>query len=276
MPTLGEIRMQLSKTQPGLDQDVLDAWILEGLQFILGELNWQRLDVKTSVVIPAEYNAGTVALTQGSDVVTGSGTAFTEAMSGRLFRVLDESDAYYQFTQVSATEGTLDRPYEGDTATGLSYRINQNVFQAGADCRGIHSVDGLIRKAPSDLPPARLHYGPPRVWTPYMDSLTAPPVMQFEVYPIPIEAGLLAVSYTLDAVPSSVDASASILPFVFAGAVKAYVQDMVDKDKLLSGTMVQIAQMRKQEAASIPPLALRPGVTADHRVGRPHQRRWYR
>lgn len=152
MPTLGEIRMQLSKTQPGLDQDVLDAWILEGLQFILGELNWQRLDVKTSVVIPAEYNAGTVALTQGSDVVTGSGTAFTEAMSGRLFRVLDESDAYYQFTQVSATEGTLDRPYEGDTATGLSYRINQNVFQAGADCRGIHSVDGLIRKAPSDLP----------------------------------------------------------------------------------------------------------------------------
>jgi uncharacterized protein len=69
------------------------------------------------------YSTGTLTLTNGSKAVTGVGTTFTSAMTGQALRV-DTRREFYQFTQAGATTGTLDRPYEGPTGSGLTYSIS--------------------------------------------------------------------------------------------------------------------------------------------------------
>lgn len=275
MATFGDIRFQLSKVHPGVDHDLLDAWILEGYQHILAELDWQRLDAKTSIAIPAEHNTGTVAVTAGSSSITGTGTTWTAQMTGRMFRVTTDEE-YYQFTYVSATAGTLDRVYGGETAAEAAYRINQNVYALPGDARAVQGVDGLELRGRSQLSPWRTDYGTPIQWAPYMDSFTDPPLLQIEVYPVPTEAGLLAVSYTMDAAPASLDTSVSLLPWASPAAIKEYVGAQValriDKNIALhqasmGALAVHIGQMRKVEAESRQPMSLKPPV-AYHRLGR--------
>jgi len=68
------------------------------------------------------YNTGTVAVTKGSATITGSSTVWTAQMNGLPFRVIGNS-AEYIFTYISATSGTLDRIYEGTTASADTYQI---------------------------------------------------------------------------------------------------------------------------------------------------------
>lgn len=275
MATFGEIRFQLSKIHPGVDHDSLDALILEGYQHVLAELDWQRLDTKTSIPIPVEYNAGTVAVTNGSASVVGTGTTWTTAMTGRVFRVLTDG-AWYQFTFNSTTTATLDRPYEGTTATGAAYRINQNVFKLPSDCRGVLSVDGLASAVREEIPAARSDYGTPSRWVSYMDAYTDPPVMQIEVYPLPVASGLLAVSFTAESLPATLDVATGVLPWLHPAAIKAYVSAqvalLIEKNVALhqagmGALAVHIAQMRKKETQGLQQQQLRPPV-AHHRLAR--------
>lgn len=274
MATLGEIRFQLSKTHPGVDHDLLDAWILDGYQHILAELDWQRLDAKASMAIPAEYNTGTVAVTAGSPTITGTGTTWATEMTGRLFRLTTDGP-YYQFTWNSTTTATLDRPYEGTTATGAAYRINQNVFRLPGDCRFVQGVDGLT-KAGEVLPKNRTDYGAPVLWMPAMDSYTDPPLVQIEVYPVPVVASSLVVAYTFEDAAATLDTTVSVLPWAQPAAIKAYVSAQaalsIDKNIALhQACMGQlaafIAQMRKVECQGRPAMDLRPPV-AHHRLNR--------
>jgi hypothetical protein len=276
MPTFGEIRFQLSKMYPAVDHDLLDGWILDGYQHVLGELDWTRLDTRVSVAIPAEYNAGTVAVTNGSASVTGTGTAWATEMTGRLFRVLTGSE-YYQFTVNSTTAATLDRPYEGETATGAGYRLAQNVFRLPPDARNVQAVDGLTVKTAADLPAKRTEHGQPVYWVPSMDSYTDPPCLQIEVYPVPVEAGSLAVSFTSEATPPTLETATTLLPWVYPAAIKAYVGAQValsiEKNVALhtasmNALGVHVNQMRKVEADARQPIALRPPVAAHRQEGR--------
>jgi hypothetical protein len=224
-----------------------------------------------------------VAVTKGSASVVGTGTTFATEMTGRLFRVLTGSE-YYQFTFNSTTTATLDRAYEGETATGAGYRINRNVFRLPADARGVQAVEGLTAKTASDLPPNRTEYGEPVYWVPAMDSYTDPPCMQIEVYPIPVEAGLLPVSFTSEQTPATLETATTLLPWVYPAAVKAYVGAQValhiEKNVALhtasmSALAVHISQMRKVEAQGLQPIALH-GPRVPHRSMRGTSRRFGR
>lgn len=69
------------------------------------------------------YRAGTVALTNGSTTVTGSGTAFiANAQIGEAFRGPDGRE--YEIADIpSNTQLTLAEPYLGSTASGQGYAI---------------------------------------------------------------------------------------------------------------------------------------------------------
>jgi len=78
----------------------------------------------------ADYTTGSVTMTQGSQTVTGSGTAFTSAMINRMFIVTDTTNGGqgfgYRITGVtSGTELTIETGYEGDTQASLTYKIGQ-------------------------------------------------------------------------------------------------------------------------------------------------------
>ena len=69
------------------------------------------------------YKTGTVAVTNGSVTVTGTGTAFVGAVvAGHSFIGPDER-TYEISAVVSATQITLARPYLGATASGQAYAI---------------------------------------------------------------------------------------------------------------------------------------------------------
>lgn len=65
-----------------------------------------------------DYTTGTASVTAGSPIVTGTGTAFTERMIGRAFR-LDDDGQYYKIGEyVSPTSVILDNNYAGISDSG--------------------------------------------------------------------------------------------------------------------------------------------------------------
>src|SRR3990172_8330394 len=125
--TFGELRLNLSQRFPAVHLTVLTSLINERYRRLARMLPWQDWTLQSVLQTAAVYETGTVALTKGLNTVTGTGTTFTSSMGGRGFRVPGQN-AFYQFTYVSATSGTLDRVYEGETAAAAAYRIFQNVY----------------------------------------------------------------------------------------------------------------------------------------------------
>ncbi len=70
-----------------------------------------------------DYTTGTIAVTNGSNAVVGSGTTFTSGMVGKMVRVGSENTFYKVSAFTDATHITLSSNYTGTTASGLSYII---------------------------------------------------------------------------------------------------------------------------------------------------------
>jgi len=78
-----------------------------------------------------EYTTGTVSVTNGSKVVTGSGTDFSSNVSaGDYFRIdgdgTGSASVWYKIDSVdSATQITLETAYAGTTQSGVEYTISE-------------------------------------------------------------------------------------------------------------------------------------------------------
>jgi len=72
----------------------------------------------------AQYRTGTVSVTNGSPVVTGSGTAWlTNVSIGDAFKLESENVVYSIASVDSDTQITLSTNYVGVTDSGLTYQI---------------------------------------------------------------------------------------------------------------------------------------------------------
>lgn len=69
------------------------------------------------------YNTGTIAVTNGSTALTGTGTAFTSYMEGMEIKVNEFTEPYVIRSVNSATSITIDREYQGETGSGKGYKI---------------------------------------------------------------------------------------------------------------------------------------------------------
>ena len=223
---------------------------------------------------PVEYATGTLTATAGSAAIVGAGTVWTAAMTGRIIRIAEGSE-YYQFTRVSDTTGTLDRVFEGETATLQTYQINQNVFQVRVDARILNGVTfqyggrQLVKKSLGELNeivPGRTAYGEPLYWAPYMDAYTNPPVPQVELYPIPDKVWTFVVQFTADAAAANAATpSATVLPWLRPAAliagVSADIYTHTEKynasDRQEKRFQTLVAQMVGTEAAARPPAQVR-------------------
>lgn len=138
----GQLRMAIIKAHPGVDLDLIDFYISNRYaDIILNGLSWKRLETQSVIQVPPSYNVGSLTATQGSPNVVGLGTTWTSQMNGLLIRINNQTE-YYQFTQASATTGTLDRPYEGSTlsiltssvgAGGAGYLVGDQVWVIGGN-----------------------------------------------------------------------------------------------------------------------------------------------
>ncbi len=145
--TWGQIRLSLSVSAPGFSTDLIDEYIANRYGQILDHYPWKGLEVETLFESVAAYSTGTVSLTQGVNTVTGTGTTFTPAMTGMMFRAMADA-AEYTFTFVSATAGTLDRVYEGCTNAAASFWIYQDEYELPADCKDVLSIQNPVTGRP--------------------------------------------------------------------------------------------------------------------------------
>ncbi len=298
----GQLRLQCTQQNPGIAVEKLDGWIQDRYTEILDRIEWKRTEGESTIQVPASYQTGTVSLTLGSNVVTGAGTTFTAAMTGRMIRVGDMSE-FYQFTFVSTTAGTLDRTWEHPDTADSAYRIDQAVFLLPADCRilkgarGLHDWElPLERVTPDELnrrAGQRRTYGTPQMYAPSFDNFSDPPIMQVEFYPIPespnTDSEVLSYVVTYDFDASTIDpdqTSVSLLPWVRPAALKAGVKAsrLLDENNFAAAKSMQdemdrlVAIMARVNTAQIgpEPIRLAPQYGRRTTVGSnwPVNRRW--
>jgi hypothetical protein len=209
--TYGDLKFRLLKAYPGLDLDLLEGWAGDVYAELLGALSWSRLEVEGILQTTAQYVAGTVSVVQGSRIVTLTGGTWTAAMNGLGFR-MSPGVEYYEFTFVNAGEGSLDRPYEEATNALGTYSIFQNVYPLPANCRllsddAFNSKLGPMKRFGhrqlQALAPWSNVSGVPIAWASYMDNGSTPPLMQIELFPVPLISVGLPFTYTADADPLS-------------------------------------------------------------------------
>jgi hypothetical protein len=139
MSTWGQLRLILQQSAGSLSPDLIDGFLNTRYGDVLDRWPWKGLEVETSIETTAAYNTGTANVTNGSNAITGTGTAWTSAMTGMSFRVSTDN-AVYLFTYVSATSATLDRVYEDDTNATASYWIFEDEYVLPAPTKTLLSV----------------------------------------------------------------------------------------------------------------------------------------
>lgn len=107
---------------------------------------WPERKRLAFLTMVAPYTTGTVTLTNGSTAVTGSGTTWTTAMSGRKI-ALAYDGAWYTFTRTGDTTGTLDREYQGETVADSAYVIYQDVYSLASGAESLLTREMVAHKA---------------------------------------------------------------------------------------------------------------------------------
>lgn len=236
--TFGQLKFRLTKAFPGVDADLVEGWITDCYQEILGLLPWSRLNVQAILMTTPPYSTGKVNVTNGSQAIALTGGAWTAGMSGLVFRVAGDAEEY-QFTYAGATTATLDRPYVGATATAAAYAIYQSVYPLPANCRFLDDEAfasfelGPLKKLPIEEGQKMFGTGPgyppyadgnvpflgtPRIWWPYMDDGSTPPNMQVRLFPIPDQVYGIPYTYLAEAASPS-GTSFTLLPWIQPAAL---------------------------------------------------------
>lgn len=93
--------------------------------------NRNLVDGRINLIAP--YSTGTVSVTNDSNTVTGSATVFADAHVGGKFLVSGDAVDYIVASVDSTTQITLDKAYQGTTASGSSYEIIFDSYDLPSD-----------------------------------------------------------------------------------------------------------------------------------------------
>jgi len=86
------------------------------------------------------YDTGSVEVAQGSRAVTGTGTTWEAKMLGWRFAPQGGETEIYDIATTAASAFTLDRPYEGESDSGLEYRVWDPYITAPSDLHAWQSI----------------------------------------------------------------------------------------------------------------------------------------
>lgn len=103
-------------------RDVI-KWLNFGASMLGKTYIWPWLQKDLILETIPEYTDGTVAVTEGSTTVTGTGTTWTPDMEGRLFKALNFEEPYRIERVASSTSLTLKHPFNNVDGTALGYTV---------------------------------------------------------------------------------------------------------------------------------------------------------
>ena len=134
------VLLRVPAAGPDLSQDL----IRDAFNQLAERRQWTWLMKTNSFYGPVYTALGTVSVTDGSAIVTGAGTSFTQNMIGKQIRIgaaAGSSYPTYTVIQVPSTLSVvLDRPWSGASLVSQSYTIFQCYFQVPADFQSFYSV----------------------------------------------------------------------------------------------------------------------------------------
>jgi len=220
MSTWGQLRFLLQTGAPGVSVDLIDGHLNARYEQVLGAHDWMGLKAHATLQTTAAYQstADTVSLVVGSDAVAGAGTAWTGGITGLQFYVPGDT-VIYTATYVTATNLTLDRPYEGvgwqpagTAVNAVAYVLMQNVYELPADCSAVVSILDPVTGLPLDpfskdqldaCAGTRAMVSEPASYAVCDDTFEGnPPVLhQVEIYPPPLRARGYPLEYDRAAFP---------------------------------------------------------------------------
>lgn len=234
MATVGEflsfMRRESSDRLP--DPLLAQQWLELRYGTVLERFPYHFLLREATFNTVAEITAGTVELTLGSATVTettSNANGWTSAVESRYFRAGGDSEFYLinTFGDANPDTLTLNRVYEGATASGAGYSIFQRFFSLASDVREvlhisrIENASELLKVSQTDLDrgvPNRPTLGEPLWWAPAGRDTSDN--LQIELYPPPNEAHGLLYQY-IQSIPAVTDADAIILPQVPYGLLRS-------------------------------------------------------
>jgi hypothetical protein len=92
--------------------------------------HWRWLKASYDFNVDEGVSTGTVALTEGSEIVTGTGTNWTSSLvkAKDIFFVAGSSTVYHVASLDSPTQITLETKFSEDSVTGTSYNLARNQY----------------------------------------------------------------------------------------------------------------------------------------------------
>lgn len=133
---------QIQFWNPDLSQPKLLALLNNSLRKVVDRKCWLSLFVKGQVISPQATTQGQVSVTLGSPIVTGNGTAWTQALVGQQFRI-GYNNPIYSIISVDDTATpqtlTLELPW-GSPSVVSGYFIAQNYFNFGPNIKYVKTM----------------------------------------------------------------------------------------------------------------------------------------
>lgn len=272
--TFGELRSDLFKLPhgAGTDLELLTRFVNNCLERICRQTDYTRLDKQATLLTIAQYTTGTVSIATGATAGTGSGTAFTSAMTGRRFRI-GNLRPWYTFTYVSPTAFTIDRAFEGtDNAVDVAFALWAALYTLPADLAQLYSIENLTlgfdldpqdREYVDDIDAARYQMRSPEVFIPAEDTDAG--LQQIELWPAPVYAEGMSINYRAQTPSFGVnDTSVEIpnwvsVPALFEGVQAALFRLQGDTASANTQEMIfkqLVDEMRGEDARKRPPAVM--------------------
>lgn len=189
---------------PQLSVPVIKQRVNIRYQQVLGYEDWEFLKDSTNIKIigqSSNSSSQSCSVTEDSTTVTGSGTSWSSAMDGWLFRVGTDEQPYVISSVNSTTSITLETAYGGTTDTDADFAYwpryySPSVGDVGEVLSVVHQVE-LEEKSQAwlnTLDPERKSTGSPLYWSVFSkdDALGA---VNLEIYPPADEDYVVTVNY---------------------------------------------------------------------------------
>lgn len=130
----GQMLREVCGWNPSLDPMTAGRMINNIYRAILDKRSWYGLKIRGQISVGQPYTTGTCSVTNGSRIVTGFGTNWTNALVGQQFRI-NFTYPYQTILQVTdPTHLVVDFPFAGPTTTS-GYLILQAYFALDANIK---------------------------------------------------------------------------------------------------------------------------------------------
>ena len=123
---------------------MIPIWLNGGLRVVLDRRTWFGLFIKGQLTCPQATTAGTVQVTNGSNIVQGVSTSWTAALVGQQFRI-GYNAPIYTITGVDPVgqQLTLELPWGSYSSAGTGYFILQYYYNLGGNVKYLKCMTNM-------------------------------------------------------------------------------------------------------------------------------------